>query len=124
MESLFKYKDTLPDSLCAKCRIYKFNCGGCNATYVGQTGCHLRTRIHEHLGISSITGNQIKTTPSIYELIQQTRHRADNICFSTICYTRNKCDLPILERYYIKRLKPDLNRLINNTLYYLIGLKA
>ena len=105
MASLFKYKDTLPDCLCANV-VYKFKCGGCNATYVGQTGRHLRTRIYEHLGISSTTGNQIKTTTSIYEHIQQTGHRVDNTCFSSICYTRNKCDLPILERYQIKRLKP------------------
>ena len=64
----------------------------------------------------------MKTTFSIYEHIQQTGHRANNICFFTICYTRNKCDLPILERYYIKRLKPDLNRQIDNTVYYVIGL--
>ena len=103
MESLFKYKDTLPDSLRANV-VYKFKCGGCNATYVGQTGRHLHIRIHEHLGVSSITGNQIKTSSSIYEHIQQTGHWADNTCFSTICHTSIKCDLPILERFYIKNL--------------------
>ena len=94
----------------------------CNATHVSQTSRHLRTRMHYHLGKSSITGNQIKTTSSIYELIQQTGHCADKTCFSTICYTCNKCDLPILESYHIKRLKPNLNRQINNTVHYLIGL--
>ena len=83
---------------------------------------HLHMRIHEHLGVSSITGNQIKTSSSIYEHIQQTVHWADNTCFSTICHTRNKCDLPILERFYIKKLKPDLNRQIDNSAFYLIGL--
>ena len=94
MESLLKYKDTLPDFLCTNVA-YKFKCGGCNATYVGQTGRHPRTCIHEHLGILSITGNQIKTTSSIYEQVQLTGLRADNTCISTICYTRNKSDLPI-----------------------------
>ena len=47
MESLFKYKDILPDSLRANV-VYKFKCDGCNATYVGQTGCHLHICIHEH----------------------------------------------------------------------------
>ena len=59
---------------------------------------------------------------SIYEHIQQTGHWADNTCFSTICHTSNKCDLPILERFYIKKLKPDLNRQIDNSAFYLIGL--
>ena len=102
--------------------VYKFKCGGCNATYVGQTGRHLHIRIHEHLGVSSITGNQIKTSSSIYEHIQQTGHWADNTCFSTICHASNKCDLPILERFYIKKLKPDLNCQIENFAFYLICL--
>ena len=88
MESLFKYKDTLPDSLRANV-VYKFKCGGCNVTYVGQTGRHQCTHLQEHLSISSIAGNQIKTTSSIYEHIQQTGHRADNICFPP-CYICNK----------------------------------
>ena len=108
-------------SLCVNV-VHKFKCGGCNATYVGQTGRHLHIRIHEHLGVSSITGNQIKTSSSIYEHIQQTGYWADNTCFSTICHTRNKCDLPILEHFYIKKLKPDLNRQIDNSAFYLIGL--
>ena len=55
-------------------------------TYVGQTGRHLHIRIHEHLGVSSITGNQIKTSSSIYEHIQQTGHWADNTCFLTCSF--------------------------------------
>ena len=68
MGSLFKYKDTLLDCLRANVS-YKFKCGGSYATYVGQTGRHLHIRVHEHLGKSSITGNQIKTTYSMYEHI-------------------------------------------------------
>ena len=111
----------MPDFLCTNV-VHKFKCSGCNATCIGQTGHHLRTRIHKHHGLSSIIGNKIKTTTSIYEQIQQTGHRANKTCFSTIFYTRNKCNLPILEHYHIKRLKPNLNRQINNTVYYLIGL--
>ena len=29
--------------------IYKFVCPGCNACYIGETSCHLSTRIKEHL---------------------------------------------------------------------------
>ena len=42
MENVVKYKDTLPYSLYANV-VYKFKCGSCNATYVGQIGRHLRT---------------------------------------------------------------------------------
>ena len=37
-------------------------------------------------------------------------------------YTYFRTNLPILERFYIKKLKPDLNRQIDNSAFYLIGL--
>ena len=46
---------------------------------------HLYISILEHLGISPIIGNQIKTTSSIYEYIKQTGHCVNNTCFSTTC---------------------------------------
>ena len=34
--------------------IYQFTCGGCNASYIGQTSRHLRTTISEHQGVGTI----------------------------------------------------------------------
>ena len=40
--------------------VYKYKCGGCNATYYGKTKHHFKVRICEHLGISHLTGKKGK----------------------------------------------------------------
>ncbi len=119
MKDLFRYKDIIPFVLRASV-VYQFKCGGCSASYVGQTGRHLRTRINEHLGISSSTGQPIKTNSAVFDHMCQTGHVADNTCFSAICSVRSKSDLPIIEHYQIRKLKPDLNRQSDFSAFYLI----
>ena len=41
---------------------YKFTFCRCNSTYVGMTNRHMRTRAYEHMGISPLTGANVKTT--------------------------------------------------------------
>jgi hypothetical protein len=119
MKSLFKYKEALPDALHASV-VYKFQCSSCNATYVGQTARHLHTRISEHLGVSSTTGQPIKTNSTIFDHIYRTGHRVDPNNFSILCTARNRLDLPILEQYLIGRHKPNLNRQSDFSSLYLI----
>ena len=40
--------------------VYKFKCGGCNATYYGRTKRYFNVRICEHLGVSALTGKRVK----------------------------------------------------------------
>ena len=40
--------------------VYKFPCGGSNATYYGKTKRHFKVRMCEHLGISALTGKGVK----------------------------------------------------------------
>ena len=40
--------------------VYKFQCGGCNATYYGKTKRDFKVRMCEHLGISALTGKRVK----------------------------------------------------------------
>ena len=49
--------------------------------------CNIKTSINVILNMGNIK--------TIYELIQHMRYRANNTCFSTLCYTHNKCDLQI-----------------------------
>ena len=118
-KNIFSYKDKLPDVLRASV-VYKFQCGGCNSIYVGQTGRHLRTRASEHLGKSSSTGLPIMTNSTVFDHICKTGHQADMTCFSVICSARNKFDLPAMEKLQIRRLKPDLNRQTDFTFLHLI----
>ena len=45
---LFSSKGCLPSGL-KSFVIYKFVCAGCQSSYIGETKCHLPTRINEHL---------------------------------------------------------------------------
>ena len=51
---VFTFKDKLPKMLLSGL-VYKYECGGCNATYYGNTKRHFKVRICEHLGISHLT---------------------------------------------------------------------
>ena len=44
----FSNKDKIPQELQSYV-VYKFKCGCCGATYIGETSRHLPTRIKEHL---------------------------------------------------------------------------
>ena len=48
LRNLFSVKDSVPRELRSRV-IYKFTCACCNACYIGETGRHFSTRVHEHL---------------------------------------------------------------------------
>ena len=55
----FIFKDKIPVFLRSGI-VYKFICGGCNATYNGKTKRHFKVRMCEHLAVSSRTGKRAK----------------------------------------------------------------
>ena len=59
MSSFFKFKDRVNRALRSKV-VYKFTCGGCNASYIGKTMQHLSVRASEHIGISALTHKRVK----------------------------------------------------------------
>ena len=42
--------------------MYTYKCQGCGALYNGQTRQHVHTRISEHIGVSSKTGNKLSVS--------------------------------------------------------------
>ena len=50
VESFFTFKDKLPKMLLSGL-VYKYKCGGCNATYYEEIKRYSKVRICEHLGI-------------------------------------------------------------------------
>ena len=41
---------------------YKFQCSSWNAIYYSKTKCHFKVRVSEHMGVSTRTGKNIKST--------------------------------------------------------------
>ena len=71
----FPFKDKVP-KLMRSGVVCLFKCRCCSASYVGQTTCHLHTRISEHLGISPITGKPSSSPvmSSIFSHLNSTGH--------------------------------------------------
>ena len=62
VSSFFNYKDkVLP--LVQSSLVYKYSCGQCDATYIGETSRHLKTRLAEHRGLSNRTGKPLLNAP-------------------------------------------------------------
>ena len=108
--SLFNFKDRLPEDLRSSL-VYGFNCPSCHAGYVGSTIRSLKTRVSEHLGISSRTG-RLLNSPShsaVREHCQKVCKiplRRDHFKILDSCPPAN---LRILESLHIKRNQPKLN---------------
>ena len=108
--NLFKFKDRLPTMLCSGI-VYKYSCGECNATYVGKSQRHLKTRVSEHRGVSVRTGKPI-TRPAfsnIRDHAWETDHRIIEDNFKIITKSTYNSDLPILEALAIHEHRPTLN---------------
>ena len=48
IKSYFSHKDPIPDDL-KSFLVYKFTCASCSSSYIGETCCHFKTRIEEHI---------------------------------------------------------------------------
>ena len=108
--SMFKFKDQLHANLCSEI-VYKYSCGDCDATYVGKSQRHLKTRISEHKGVSVRTGQHL-TKPAFSNIRNhawEKDHRILEDNFKVICKTSSNTDLLILENLTIHQHKPSLN---------------
>ena len=107
--SIFKYKDCLPSSVRSNV-VYSYSCRECSAIYIGETMRHLKTRIAEHRGLSSRTGNILQNIPNskIYRHFSETGHDILPSNFSIISVTDSYL-LRLSESIAIRRASPDLN---------------
>ena len=104
----FSNKDRIPTELKSGV-VYKFVCGGCGASYIGQTIRHLSTRTHEHLSTDHDS--------SIYKHLN-VNTRQGRVCrrssnensFSILDHASTKYRLRLKEGLYIKKEQPILNK--------------
>ena len=83
--------------------VYKFQCGMCDACYVGFTQHHLQQRIEEHKRPSSSIGKHIISHSGNKKEILNTDH------FKILKHCHSKFDCLLYEMLFIRNLKPPLN---------------
>ena len=108
--SLFKFKESLPTSLCSGV-IYTYKCTLCNECYTGSTTRQLQCRIAEHMGRSVRTNRHLKGNPvsAIYDHAFKHGHAISKDNFKIIDRHNNVNQLRLLEALYIFKTKPSMN---------------
>ena len=87
--------------------VYRFNCNWCNATYIGETGRHLCTRVQEHTRISSMTSSKVAAHCFSCSLMASKPGLSD---FSVVTGGfGNYYERTVYEALYIRKMKPTLN---------------
>ncbi len=104
----FVFKDRIPTALQSSI-IYKYNCGACNASYVGKTTRHFFMRIAEHKGVSFRTDKPL-SKPSFSAIRQHSIANNHPILDNNfeVLHSVNPPDLLMLETLYLNKLKPSL----------------
>ena len=91
--------------------VYKFSCGGCNATYYGETCRHLCVRVGEHLGVSPLTVKKSKSKKS--KVVKDHMLFCDHIVsindFKILATSDSEFHVKIKDSVSITRDEPILN---------------
>ena len=94
--------------------VYRYKCGGCNATYYGKTKHHFKVRICEHLDISHLTGKKVKIENNKLTAIQEhllcCNYSPSFEDFPNLTRESNDFKLKIMESLLIARNKPVINK--------------
>ena len=114
ISSFFPYKDVIPAAVKSNI-VYKYECRICYSTYYGESHRHFRTRVAEHRGISSRTGNPLASSnkSNVFSHYLETGHEILPDDFQII-QTTNAYDLKTAESISIHRFKPSLNEMVSS----------
>ena len=99
----FSYKDPIPDDL-KSFLVYKFTCASGSSSYTGETCCHFKTRIEEHIKKDNKSHilKHLHSTATCFD-------PCNSLCFRIIDKANSKFDLKIKEALHINWRKPNLN---------------
>ena len=107
----FSNKDPVPSDLQSHI-VYKFTCGCCKASYIGETARHFNTRVMEHL--------ESDKKSAIYQHLhagtrqsRNCRRNSNADSFIILDHAETKHQLRIKEGLYIRRDTPLLNKQVN-----------
>ena len=109
--SFFTFRDKVPVFLRSGI-VYKYKCGGCNATYYDKTKRHFKVRMCEHLGVSALTGKRMKrdNDSAIKEHHLFCNHPSGYVSFSIRASNNNDFKVTLMETLLINRDHPPLNK--------------
>ena len=84
--------------------VYKFTCASCSSSYIGETCCHFKTRIEEHIkkDNKSHIFKHLHSTATCFDSY-------NSLSFKIIDKANSKFDLKIKEALHINWRKPCLN---------------
>ena len=90
IKNYFSYKDPIPADL-KSFLVYKFVCASCSSSYFGETSCHFKTRIEEHIekDNKSCIFKHLCSTTTCFDSY-------NSLSFKIIDKTRSKLDLQVL----------------------------
>jgi hypothetical protein len=110
LRTIFAFKDKVPSYL-ASGIVYKFTCGGCNATYIGESVRHAKRRYCEHMGISALSGKPLQgqSSTNVRDHIKRCNAFSSLENFKIICRDSNETNLRIKESLFISKDSPDIN---------------
>ena len=109
--NFFTFKDKVPVFLRSGI-VYKFKCGGCNATFYVKTKRHFIVRMCEHLGVSALTGKIVKgdNDSAIKEHHLFCNHSSGFDGFSILASNNNDFKITLMESLLINRDHLPLNK--------------
>lgn len=119
LSNWFTFKDQIPRHLMSH-QVYKFECTGCDSSYVGLAERHTFVRISDHLGTSWRTNKPIIGVQTEIKDHIHTRNckiSLDN--FKIVSQDNDSMRLKIKESLFIKRDRPNLNKMVYSTPLYL-----
>ena len=104
IRSLLAVKDRMNKSL-RSCVVYKSTCAGCNSVHIGETSCHLSTRVREHLFTdkNSHIFNHLKTSTPCKNLCSES-------CFKVLDSASTYHNFKIKEALHVMWERPNLNK--------------
>ena len=113
--NFFTFKDKIPVFLRSGI-VYKFKCGGWNATYYGKTKRLFKARIYERFGVSVFTGKRVKggNNSVIKEHHLFWNHSSGFDDFSVLASNNNDFKVTLMESLLINKDHPPLNKSRNS----------
>ena len=111
LRSGFRFKDRLPRELDSML-LYKFTCGACNCTYIGETKRHFQVRSHEHMGLSLLTNKPFtynaNSATAVHKHCRELAHECNIDNFKIVGHASNKFHLRLKESLLISMVKPTI----------------